>query len=121
MFAFRLAPLLLLVAAAPAEQRIDIALSNFEFTPSTTTLEHDQAYVLHLSSTGGHSFAAKTFFAAAIMTANERAKVARGKIDLEGGESTDIHFIAPKPGTYAISCTHFLHSSFGMTGMFVVR
>lgn len=120
MLLARLAPLLLLAAAAP-EQRIDVALSNFKFTPSTITLEHGHAYVLHLSSSGGHSFAAKAFFAAATMSAAERAKVSGGKINLDGGESADIRFIAPRPGTYQISCTHFLHKSFGMTGSFVVR
>ena len=57
------APLLVLAlaltAAAPAsEQRIDVALSNFKFTPSTIALVHGQRYVLHLTSSGGHSFAA---------------------------------------------------------------
>jgi uncharacterized cupredoxin-like copper-binding protein len=115
-----LAPLLILAASVP-EQRIDVALSNFKFTPSTIALEHGHAYVLHLSSTGGHSFTAKTFFAAATMSPIERARVAGGKIDLEGCKSADIRFVAPKPGTYRITCTHFLHTSFGMTGTFVVR
>ena len=108
------------LAGASAEQRIDIALSNFKFTPSTITLEHGQPYVLHLTSSGGHSFAAKAFFAAATMRAGERAKVPGGKIELEGGEGVDVHFIAPAAGTYKITCTHFLHASFGMKGSFVV-
>ncbi|WBY07082.1 hypothetical protein PIB19_16830 [Sphingomonas sp. 7/4-4] len=58
----RLAPLLLvLTAAAPAGQRVDVALSNFAFTPATIQLTHGQSYVLHLSSKGGHSFAARAF------------------------------------------------------------
>ncbi len=97
MLLARFAPLLLL-AAAPSERRIDVALANFKFTPATITLDHGGAYVLHLTSTGGHSFAAKTFFAAATMSPAERAKVAGGKIDLEGGDSADIRFVAPSPG-----------------------
>lgn len=108
-----------LISARP-EQRVDVALSNFKFTPSTIALEHGQPYVLHLTSSGGHSFAAKAFFAAAGMTAAERAKVAGGKIELAGGESVEVRFVAPAAGTYEIRCTHFLHSSFGMTGSFVV-
>jgi uncharacterized cupredoxin-like copper-binding protein len=109
------------LTGAQPEQRVDIALSNFKFTPNTIALAHGQPYVLHLTSSGGHSFAAKAFFAAATMTAAERAKVAGGKVELAGGESVDVHLIAPAAGTYKISCTHFLHSSFGMTGHFAVR
>jgi uncharacterized cupredoxin-like copper-binding protein len=121
MFRFA-APLFLLAltAAAPAEQRIDVALSNFKFAPDTIRLVHGQSYVLHLSSSGGHSFGAKAFFAAAKMPAADRARVRDGKVDLEGGEAVDLHFTAPAAGAYPIRCTHFLHASFGMTGKFVV-
>lgn len=112
---------LLATAAAPAEQRIEVALSNFRFTPATIQLVHGQPYVLHLSSRGGHSFAAKAFFAAATMPAADRARLKNGKVELAGGESADIRFVAPAPGIYPIKCTHFLHAGFGMTGKFVVR
>jgi len=112
---------LALLAAAPApEQRIDVALSNFKFTPSTIALVHGQSYVLHLTSSGGHSFAAKEFFAAAAMPAADRAKVKDGKVELDSESAVDVHFTAPKAGRYAIKCTHLLHASFGMTGAFVV-
>ncbi|NYT40529.1 copper-binding protein [Sphingomonas sp. R-74633] len=112
---------LALLAAAPAsEQRIDVALSNFKFTPSRIALVHGQSYVLHLTSSGGHSFAAKEFFAAAAMPAADRAKVKDGKIELDSESAVDLHFTAPKAGTYPIKCTHLLHASFGMTGNFVV-
>lgn len=110
-----------LTAAAPAPQRIDIALSNFKFAPATIPLVHGQHYVLHLSSSGGHSFAAKAFFAAAAIEPADRAQIEDGKIELGSDKSADIHFVAPAPGSYPIKCTHFLHASFGMTGKFVVR
>jgi len=112
---------LLATAAAPAEQRVEVALSNFRFTPATIQLAHGQPYVLHLSSRGGHSFAARAFFAAATIPAADRARIRDGKIELESGENVDIHFVAPAPGTWPIKCTHFLHAGFGMTGKFVVR
>ena len=113
---------LALLAAAPAapEQRIDVALSNFKFTPSTIALVHGQSYVLHLTSSGGHSFAAKDFFAAATMPAADRAKLKDGKIELDSDRAVDLHFTAPRAGSYPIKCTHLLHASFGMTGKFVV-
>jgi plastocyanin len=112
---------LALLAAGPAsEQRIDVALSNFKFAPSTIALVHGQSYVLHLTSSGGHSFAAKEFFAAAAMPAADRAKLKDGKVELDSDTAIDLHFTAPKAGTYPIKCTHLLHASFGMTGKFVV-
>jgi uncharacterized cupredoxin-like copper-binding protein len=112
---------LLLTAAAPAGQRIEVALSNFAFTPSTIPLVHGQSYVLHLSSKGGHSFAAKAFFAAATLPSADRARIKDGKVELAGGESVEIRFTAPAAGDYPIKCTHFLHAGFGMTGKFTVR
>ncbi|WP_404334566.1 plastocyanin/azurin family copper-binding protein [Sphingomonas sp. MMS12-HWE2-04] len=110
-----------LLVSAAEPQRIDVALSNFAFTPDTIALVHGQPYVLHLSSSGGHSFAAKAFFAAATMPAADRARLKGGKVELAGGDSVDIAFVAPAAGTYPIKCTHFLHAGFGMTGTFVVR
>ncbi len=115
-----LAALALALPAAAPEQQIDVALSNFKFTPSTIALVHGQPYVLHLTSSGGHSFAAKDFFAAATMSPADRAKLHDGKIELTSETAVDIHFTAPRAGTYAIKCTHLLHASFGMTGKFVV-
>jgi len=115
-----LALALLAAAPAPAEQRVDIALSNFKFTPNRIALVHGQSYVLHLTSSGGHSFAAKEFFAAATMPAADRALVKDGKVELNSSKAVDLHFTAPKAGSYPIKCTHLLHASFGMTGVFVV-
>lgn len=114
-----LLPLLALTAAAPGEQRIDVALSNFKFTPSAIALKHGQAYVLHLSSTGSHSLGAPAFFAAASIAPADRAKVQNGKVEVSD-DPVDIHFTAPKPGRYPMKCTHFLHAGFGMTGAITV-
>ncbi|MES2442915.1 MAG: plastocyanin/azurin family copper-binding protein [Pseudomonadota bacterium] len=113
---------LALIAAAPsaAVERVDVAMANFSFTPATIHFRHGQPYLLHLSSSGGHAFAAKAFFAAATIPAADRAKIKGGKIELDGGASVDIHLTAPAPGTYPVSCTHFLHTSFGMTGKIIV-
>ena len=121
-----LSALLLLPSAAlaqPTTQTIAIDLSNFKFTPSKPVLEHGRRYVLHLvnSSGGGHDLVAKAFFAAATLDPADRAKVAGGEVDLEGGGTTDIAFTAPPVGHYPFHCSHFMHSTFGMKGEFVVR
>ena len=107
-------------APAPAADRVDVALSNFKFTPSTIHLHHGQQYVLHLTSSGGHSFEAKAFFAAATIAPADRATITNGKIELTSTRGADIHLTAPKAGTYPIKCTHTLHASFGMTGKIIV-
>ena len=117
----RLAPLALALLIAPAQEtRIDVAMSNFEFTPATIHLKARQPYMLHLTSDGGHSFAAPAFFAAATIAPGDRGKIAKGKIELGEDESVDIHFTAPAPGRYETHCTHFLHASRGMKGEIVV-
>ena len=116
-----LIPLALVAAApSPAAERVDVALSNFKFTPSTIHLKHGQQYVLHLTSTGGHSFQARAFFAAATIAPADRATITDGKIELTSTRGADIHLTAPKAGIYPIKCTHTLHASFGMTGKIIV-
>lgn len=122
-----LVTLALLAPAAPATAqtggRIEIELSNFKFTPATITLHHGQPYVLHFvnKAKGGHDFEARTFFDAASVAPEDRAVIAKGKIALNGGQAIDVHLTAPGAGTYAVRCTHFMHSTFGMTGKIVVR
>lgn len=123
---------LILASSAGAQSTADswsnahlltIRLSSFKFEPSDIMMEHGQPYMLHLvnGSSGGHDFAGKEFFAQARIKPEDAAKVNGGRIDLGGGESVDVHLIAPPPGTYKIRCTHFMHSMLGMTGRIVVQ
>jgi len=104
-------------------QAITVELSSFKFTPATLTLTHGRPYVVHFvnSASGGHDFVAKEFFAAATIAPEDRAKVANGEIELTGGESVDVHLIPNGAGTFKSHCSHFMHSSFGMTGKIVVE
>lgn len=113
----------LALTASAQPERIDIQLSNFKFAPATIAMTHGQPYVLHLTngSGGSHDFVAKDFFAAAAVAPADRAKIRGGSIELDGGESTEIHLTAPAPGSYEVHCSHFMHSTFGMTGKIVVR
>ncbi len=111
------------VSADVPSKRIDIALSNFKFTPSIVTLVHGQAYTLHITDTadGSHDLVAKSFFAAASVAPEDRKLISKGAISLDGGETIDVHLVAPGPGTYEMHCSHFMHSTFGMTGKIVVQ
>ena len=113
----------LALTASAQPERIDIQLSNFKFAPATIAMTHGQPYVLHLTngSGGSHDFVAKGFFAAAQVAPGDRARIRGGSIELDGGESADIHLTAPAPGSYEVHCSHFMHSTFGMTGKIVVK
>lgn len=104
-------------------QMVDVKLSSFSFDPATITLQHGQVYDLKLDNTasGGHDFAAKAFFAGARIMDGDKARLSAGKVEVGGGQSVDIHLVAPGPGTYKVRCTHFLHAGFGMTGEIVVQ
>jgi len=104
--------------------RIDIAMANFNYTPSRIVLRHGEAYVLHFTNAakGGHDFTAKSFFSAAHVVGTDAARTLSGTVALHGGESRDIRLVAPAiVGIYQVHCSHFLHESFGMKGEIVVQ
>ena len=107
----------------PGETRIEVSLRSYGYTPQTITLEHGRPYLIHFTNTSrsGHDFTAKAFFAAAEVAPEDRRRVEDGKVGLDGGESADVHLVAPPPGAYEVHCSHFLHASFGMKGQIVVQ
>lgn len=107
LFALAFPSAALCQASAP---RVEIVLANFSFTPSALHLKAGQPVTLHFvnQGSGGHNFSAPEFFHAA-------GVVPGGKIDLKKGESRDVA-LTPRAGHYDVRCTHFLHTSFGMTG-----
>jgi uncharacterized cupredoxin-like copper-binding protein len=115
----------LAVASAAVAQPtvINIQLSEYKYAPMQLTLDHGQAYVLHVTNTGGkgHDLSAKAFFQAVTLAPGSAAKVKDGGIDLDEGESADIALTPLKPGTYEMHCTHPFHSMLGMKGQIVVR
>jgi uncharacterized cupredoxin-like copper-binding protein len=104
-------------------KRIDIAMANFNFTPSRIVLHHGDAYILHFTNAakGGHNFMAKSFFSAAKVAPGDAARTIKGVVELDGGQSTDIRLIAPAAAIYEVHCSHFLHQSFGMKGEIAVE
>lgn len=109
------------VVAQPAA--VEVRMSNFKFEPRSIQLRSGQDYALTLvnESGGGHSFAARDFFAAASVNAADRALVREGTIEVPGHERRTIRFRAAPAGTYKVKCTHTLHGTFGMKGEIVVR
>jgi plastocyanin len=110
------------IRAEPETTDVEIGLVSFKFRPAVIQLEHGRDYVLHFvnSSNGGHDFTAQAFFDAAKIAPEDRAKLNKGSVELEGGEDASIHLTAPAPGRYKVHCSHFMHATLGMTGEIVV-
>ena len=111
------------VTAAETPARLTVTLANFSFTPADLHLHAGEPVTIHFvnEGSGGHDFTAEEFFAASTMDAANRTRVegAKGRVSLGKGESSDVT-LTPRAGTYKAHCSHFMHSSFGMTGQVVV-
>jgi plastocyanin len=127
MRSWLLIPLLIAAPAAlPAQQPaagqvVAVQLSSFDFTPSTIRLHAGQPVTLRLTNTssGGHNFAAREFFAAAQVTSGQNA-IREGAVEVPEGQTVSVQ-LTPARGTYRLRCTHTLHSTFGMRGEIVVE
>jgi plastocyanin len=106
-------------AAQPAPPSVTIAVRSFSFAPQPIHLRAGQPVTLTFvnQSGNGHDFTAASFFASSAITAGAAPG---GKIALKGHETKSITLV-PRAGTYAAHCSHFLHSSMGMTDQIIVN
>jgi uncharacterized cupredoxin-like copper-binding protein len=104
-------------AAQPAVQIIDVQSFSFAPRPIHLTAGRPATLVLVNHSGAGHDFTAPEFFASSTITAGAAPG---GKIALPGHATRTITII-PRAGAYKARCSHFLHSSFGMTDQIVVN
>jgi plastocyanin len=117
-----LAAFLSVLAASPAAaqpQAITIGVFSFGFTPKPIHLRAGQPVTLTFvnQSGHGHDFTAPEFFAASAISAGAAPG---GKIPLAGHQTKSIT-LTPRAGTYPAHCSHFLHSSMGMTASILVN
>ncbi len=105
------------VAAQPAGPTI--VVWSFGFSPRPLQLIAGRPVTLTFvnRSGSGHDFTAKAFFAASAISAGAAPG---GKIPLAGHETRSITLI-PRAGTYPAHCSHFLHSTMGMTDQIIVN
>ena len=110
-------------AWAQADAPITITLSNYTFTPGTIALKSGTAYHLHFTNSGSkdHDFSAPEFFAASEIAPEDQAKLQKGLVALESGQSIDITVTPGRSGTFAFECTHFMHKMMGMHGTITVQ
>ena len=115
-------------AAAPAAPDwsraapVEVRLSNFAFGPKIVRLRAGQPVRLRLvnTSSSGHDFTARRFFAAASVRPQDRAAVGNGSVEVRGRGSREI-VLVPKAGRYPLKCAHLFHKAFGMSGEIVVE
>jgi plastocyanin len=102
--------------------QVTVALTSFDYTPSTIRLRAGQPVVLRLvnDSSGGHNFSAPDFFAASAIRPQEQGLIYKGAIEVPKRQSREIALV-PRAGTYKLRCTHTMHTMFGMKGEIVVE
>jgi uncharacterized cupredoxin-like copper-binding protein len=104
-------------------QTIQVVMTNYAFTPNALQFRSNTPYHLRLVNNSGrdHSFDASDFFAAVGTAPEDRSKIVAGKVEVEGGQAVDVKIVPAKPGAYKFHCSHFLHSTFGMTGEALIQ
>jgi plastocyanin len=110
-------------ALAQTAAPISITLTDYAFTPGTLDLKAGVTYQLHFINSGSkdHNFDAPEFFAASKIAPEDEAKVKKGLVALDGGQSVDVTVTPDKPGTFPVECTHFMHKMMGMHGNIIVQ
>ena len=116
---------LLLISSAQAQTAIAVSMTNYAFTPGMLMLKAGQTYRIHFSNDANksHDFCGPGLLPVVDRRAGGQGQ-ARGRtseVELEGGQAVDITLTPNRAGTYALSCTHFMHSMLGMNGKIVVQ
>ena len=110
-------------ASAQTVMPLSITLSNYSFTPNVLDLQAGVTYRMHFINGGSkdHNFSAPEFFAASQIAPDDQAKIEKGLVALDSGQSVDITITPDHPGTFPVECTHFMHKTMGMHGSITVR
>jgi plastocyanin len=115
----------LIALAAPAAAQPNTAavdLTNFKFTPAQVQLKANLPTILQIrnESSGGHSFSAPAFFAAAHVDPGSARLIQHGRIEVPAHATVRVA-LTPTAGQYPLKCSHLFHSTFGMNGTIIVR
>jgi plastocyanin len=99
-----------------------VDLTNFKFTPAQIEMKANRLITLQLrnDSSGGHSFSAPAFFAAAHVDPASIRLISEGKVEVPAHTTVQVA-LTPAVGQYPLKCSHLFHSTFGMKGTIIVR
>lgn len=106
--------------AQPIVTAVD--LTNFKFMPSQLQLSAGVPTTLQLrnEASGGHSFSAPAFFAAARIDPASAGLIRNGTIEVPSHSTVQVT-VTPAAGQYPLRCSHPLHAAFGMKGTIFVH
>jgi len=106
-----------------AAQTVQVVMADFSFTPNALQFSANKPYHLRLTNKAdhGHSFDAPEFFAAVTVAPEDKAKIVKGDVEVEGGKTVDVSFVPTVSGPYKFYCSHLGHAILGMTGDVVVK
>jgi len=104
-----------------APKLVTVEAKEYDFVPADIHLEHGVLYRLHLVNIGKetHELTAPDFFTAAQIETPDVLSGYGREILVQPGESKDMVFRAPAPGTYAMTCAD--HDWAGMVGKIIVE
>lgn len=110
------------IAAQPTSGTTIVVLRNFKFEPAQIELRAGVPITLRLQniSSGGHSFVAPSFFAAARIDPRFARLISNGRVEIPSHQSVEL-MVTPAAGNYPLKCGHTLHAMFGMMGAIIVR
>lgn len=106
--------------AAAAAETIELAMTEYRFSPDRLLFQHGLPYRLVLENRGAelHEFTAPEFLAA-IALDNPDSLASGGKeVVVRPGARKELRFVALRPGRYAMRCAD--HDWAGMIGEIVV-
>lgn len=105
------------LAPRSVAETVTVHLSNFAFTPENIQLQAGKPVTLVLinDAGGGHDFSAPTLFAASTFPAGT-APPKNGAQEVGQHSQVELRFTPQRPGHYEVTCTHFMHELFGMSG-----
>lgn len=99
-----------------------VLMTSFRFEPARLQLRAGIPLLLRLQnqSSGGHSFVAPTFFAAAQIDPSSARMIMDGRVEVPSHKTIELALV-PVAGTYPFKCGHPFHAAFGMRGVIIVR
>lgn len=108
---------------ASAQEIVNISLTDYTFAPAQLDLKAGVAYRLHFTNGGSkdHDFTAPEFFIASQIAPDDQAKIKRGTLAVDKGQEVDVAITPGAAGSYAFTCTHFMHKMMGMHGTITVQ
>ena len=105
-------------------ERVQVAITEYAFTPQVLTFVKNRPYVLEIVNRGArpHVFAAEQFLKA-VATRDARVPDVAGftaprftAIEVAPGQRVELAFVAVRPGTYPLTCSAPGHDANGMSG-----